>query len=291
MVHTSTPTDRLLSYEYIIFDVYGTLVDWESPIYNSLKGFFEDRSLDAVLTAYQSAETDLAASNPNMRYPEILTEVYRRLSQHNTGPPPDTQSGLADSGASGSAVTQDDQPRTDPAGRFGNSVGDWEPFPDTLEGLKILKQRYHLVALSNVDNDSFARTIEKLQKPFDLVVTAQEQGVYKPDPEALNGAMRRIVKWQNPELASASNADLQGKVDELKSKVLVVACSYTHDIQPAQAYKDDGMGTVWIARKDGVMGHPDENLRRQENPPWDWAYPTLGELAKVIEAKKPFRSV
>ncbi|EIW78497.1 haloalkanoic acid dehalogenase [Coniophora puteana RWD-64-598 SS2] len=258
MVHTPTPTDRLLTYEYIIFDVYGTLVDWESPIYNSLNGFFEDRSLDAVLTAYQSAETDLAAANPNMRYPEILTEVYRRLSQHNTGPPPDTQS--------------DDQPRTDPAERFGNSVGDWEPFPDTLEGLKILRQRYHLVALSNVDNDSFARTIDKLQKPFDLVVTAQEQGVYKPDPEALNGAMRRIV-------------------DELKSKVLVVAGSYTHDIQPAQAHKRDGMGTVWIDRKDAVIGQPDETLRRQENPPWDWTYTTLGELAKVVEAKKPIRSV
>ncbi|MEJ0072115.1 MAG: haloacid dehalogenase [Pseudomonadota bacterium] len=63
---------------------------------------------------------------------------------------------------------------------FGGSVGRWPAFPDSAEALGYLKQHFKLVILSNVDRTSFGRSNAKLGVDFDLVLTAQDIGSYKP---------------------------------------------------------------------------------------------------------------
>ncbi|TQB69384.1 hypothetical protein MPDQ_001923 [Monascus purpureus] len=67
--------------------------------------------------------------------------------------------------------------------QFGTSIAHWPAFPDTVDALKRLSEHYRLVVLSNVDRESFAKTdAGSLQGfPFDLVITAQDVGSYKPD--------------------------------------------------------------------------------------------------------------
>ena len=55
-------------------------------------------------------------------------------------------------------------------------------------GLKALKSRYKLAVISNVDDDLFVKTAEGLGVEFDVVVTAEQVGSYKPDLRNFNVA-------------------------------------------------------------------------------------------------------
>ncbi|KAH8788069.1 hypothetical protein F5883DRAFT_513843 [Diaporthe sp. PMI_573] len=65
----------------------------------------------------------------------------------------------------------------------GDSVGAWPAFPDFVAVLRRLLKEYKLVIPSNVDRASFAKANEGPLEGFhfDLVITAQDVGSYKPD--------------------------------------------------------------------------------------------------------------
>ena len=73
--------------------------------------------------------------------------------------------------------------REEEARAFGASVGEWRPFPDTVEAMRRLGRYFRLVPLSNVDRASFDRTLKgPLQEvPFWTSYVAEEIGSYKPD--------------------------------------------------------------------------------------------------------------
>ena len=62
----------------------------------------------------------------------------------------------------------------------GRSVKNWPAFANSADALQYLKRRYKLVILSNVDNESFSASNEKLKIEFDAVYTAEDCGSYKP---------------------------------------------------------------------------------------------------------------
>jgi FMN phosphatase YigB (HAD superfamily) len=91
------------------------------------------------------------------------------------------------------------------------------------------------VPITNCDDDLFAASEQRLGVSFDLVVTAQQVGRYKPDPAGFHVAHARIG-------------------DELgvpPSRILHVAQSLFHDHVPAKVL---GMTTVWIDRRGGRAG-------------------------------------
>ena len=84
---------------------------------------------------------------------------------------------------------------------FGGSVGSWPAFADSADALARLKERFQLIILSNVDRASFAASNERLGVEFDLVVTAEDVGAYKPSPQnftALLDAIGTIGVDQGP---------------------------------------------------------------------------------------------
>ena len=61
------------------------------------------------------------------------------------------------------------------------SLPGWSPFPDTGPALEALKGAgYRLGILSNVDEELIAATLRHIPVPFDLVITAEKVGSYKP---------------------------------------------------------------------------------------------------------------
>ena len=66
------------------------------------------------------------------------------------------------------------------ASTYGRSVRNWPAFADTVASLQYLKRHYKLAILSNVDNESFSFSNEKLGVDFDAVYTAEDCGSYKP---------------------------------------------------------------------------------------------------------------
>ena len=56
--------------------------------------------------------------------------------------------------------------------RFSTSVRDWPAFPDSASALRALHKKYRLAIISNVDDDLFAYSAERLQVTFDWIITA-----------------------------------------------------------------------------------------------------------------------
>jgi len=192
-------------YEFITFDCYGTLIDWESGIREAFAAaataLGRPVDLDRALALYVDVEAQVEAL-PFRPYRAVLTETARRLGSQLGWPvPEDRLSFLAD------------------------SLPAWRPFPDTNPALRRLADAgYRLGILSNVDDGLLAWTRRHLAAYFEVVVTAEQVGAYKPAPGHFAAARQLIggAAW------------------------LHAAQSYFHDVVPARA---QGLPVAWINRK------------------------------------------
>ena len=192
-------------YEVLTFDCYGTLIDWETGILAALSPVLSARDINLsdpeILRLYAELEAKVE-EGPYVKYREVLRRVVRQIGD---------RLGIALS-----------EPELD---CLGNSLGTWPAFPDTIEALRKLKERYRLAVVSNVDDDLFARSAKLLEVDFDWVITSEQARSYKPS-------------LRNFRLAVDTMSVPVGKV-------LHVAESIHHDIEPATAL---GLSTVWVNR-------------------------------------------
>ncbi|KAI0732698.1 HAD-like domain-containing protein [Fomitopsis betulina] len=204
-----------------------------------------------------------------MPYSELLARVHAELEARAHNHPSLSDAPSADVETSTSATTDSTSvpnSNADPHVAFGQSIGAWPVFPDTLAALTTLSKHFALTVLSNVNRASFTHTQRALEGPpeasrfrFAAVYTAEDAGAYKPDPRAREYALRRVEAERGVK----------------REEVLVVAVSVTHDIKPS---RDIGLGTAWIARKGSVIGWDEEEGRKAT-----WVFDTLGEMAEAVE--------
>jgi len=222
-------------FEVLTFDCYGTLINWEEGILQCLHRILaahgKDKDADdaAILRLYGDFEARAEQSEYRC-YREVLQSVVRQFGE---------ELGFAPS---------DEEARALP-----ESLPKWKPWPDTVNALHLLRERFRLAVISNVDDDLFAGTRPQLSVEFDQVITAQQAQAYKPSLKIFNLALSRI---------GAS-----------PSRVLHVGQSLYHDVLPARSL---GLATVWVNRPSArsgvgavkaVEGHPDLQVS------------SLGELA------------
>jgi 2-haloacid dehalogenase len=68
---------------------------------------------------------------------------------------------------------------------------DLKPFPDSLPGLARLRSRFKLAVLSNGERDFLATLVkDRMRADFDAVISVQEVGVFKPNPQVYRYAAR-----------------------------------------------------------------------------------------------------
>jgi 2-haloacid dehalogenase len=223
-------------FTHLSFDCYGTLIDWETGILSALRPLLERHGVSAteeqVLRLYTQYEAEQEAGEYRS-YRRVLQEVTERLAS-----------------AFGFAPAQADRDI------LPNSVGQWPPFPDTVEALGRLKTRYRLVILSNIDDTLFAETQRQLKVPFDAVITAEQVGSYKPD--------------------RANFQFLLNRLGVPRERILHVAQSLYHDHVPA---RELGFSTVWVNRRSRLPG-TGLSLPAQVTP--DLEVPNLKSLADAM---------
>lgn len=204
----------LREYKALTFDCYGTLIDWEAGLTPILRNWAERSSVrsddEDLLAAFGEAEAAAESEHPTLLYPNILRLVLQMMAVRF-------------------GVATDPQAEDDLA----RSVGEWPAFPDSRDALRALKIHYKLGILSNIDRASFARSNQRLGVEFDLIVTAEDVGSYKPDERNFRALLAK--------LAEARIAP---------DRVLHVAQSLYHDHVPAQRL---GLRTVWINRRMGKV--------------------------------------
>jgi 2-haloalkanoic acid dehalogenase type II len=232
---------RLSDYRLLSFDVYGTLVDWETGTLNGMKPLMEASGIhptrSQILDAYYKCERNQQSKTPEMRYADLVATIYPQMA---------ALLGLPD-------------PTPEQSAAFGNSVRNWPVFPDTVEALQRLKKHYKLVCLSNVDVESFrgsnAGSLENFE--FDLVITAEEVGSYKPNPRNFEYMLREVKE----------------RFGVSKDQVIQTAQSQFHDHHAAAKM---GICSSWIVRPGSIMGNLDEQV-------YDWKFDTLGEMADAVD--------
>jgi 2-haloacid dehalogenase len=210
-------------FEALTFDCYGTLINWEEGILRCLHRILADHGKDTddatILKLYGDFEYH-AESGPYLRYREVLQSVVTQFGKHFRFSPTESE-------------TQS----------LPESLATWQPWPDTVNALRQLQERFRLAVVSNVDDDLFAATKPQLEVRFDHIITAQQAGAYKPSLKVFELALSRIGVPAH--------------------RVLHAGQSIFHDVQPAQSL---GLATVWVNRpspRTGVgavkaaEGHPD----------------------------------
>ena len=70
--------------------------------------------------------------------------------------------------------------REDEARAVYDRIPTWGPYPGVTEALKRLAEAYPLVIVTNSDDAHALRLVDNLRAPFDVVITAEQMGVYKP---------------------------------------------------------------------------------------------------------------
>ena len=197
------------------FDCYGTLIDWESGIVQALQPWSAWRDItasrDELLTAFSAHEHVVQLESPTMRYPDVLATSLHRIAAEFGVAATDTE-----------------------CEEFGASVGTWLAFADTALALRRLHGRYRLIIVSNIDRASFAASNRRLGVTFDLVITAEDVGAYKPQHDHFVSMFAQLPK-----------------IGVERAETLHVAQSLFHDHGPARAL---GLPSVWIDRRNGKAG-------------------------------------
>ena len=205
-MHAQADREHLLT-----FDCYGTLIDWESGIAGAFEreAAKEGRTLDrdALFRAYAECEAEVEADS-YAPYREVLAAAARCTA----------------------LALNWDLPR-ERAVFLPVSLPSWKPFADTNPSLKRLAAVCAMGILSNVDDDLLDETRRYFPIEWDLVVTAEQVGSYKPAHahwiEARRRTEGRYERWTH------------------------VAQSYYHDVTPALEL---GLPVVWVNRRGERLG-------------------------------------
>jgi len=202
---------NLDQFEVLTFDCYGTLIDWETGIWEALCPVLAAHQVDMppeqALELYGALES-AAEAGEYQEYKTILQMVLEGFGQKLgfTPTPGELKS-------------------------FSACVKDWPAFPDSPGALQALHKKYKLAIISNIDDDLFAYSQERLKVKFDWIITARQARSYKPSLNNFKLAFERIGVPQE--------------------KILHVAQSLFHDIVPA---KKLGLSCVWINRRHAKPG-------------------------------------
>lgn len=232
----------------LLFDVFGTVVDWRSGVAREVETFFagSGRSVDA----WAFADSWRAKYQPSMeevrsgRRGYVVLDVLHRESLDAT---------LAEFDLAG---TVDDEGRA----RLNRAWEKLPPWPDAVPGLEALRSRYLLAPCSNGSIAMMARLARNVGLPWDAIVGADIGRGYKPQPEVYSASAAAIG------LAPA--------------EVMMVAA---HNFDLAAARKA-GLKAAFVSRPDeygdGPVGTPD----LEPGDDWEAVVPDFMALARHLGA-------
>ncbi len=238
---------ELTDFKVLTFDCYGTLIDWESGIWEALQPMISAGNVkigrEAALETFARHESAQESASPALVYSELLAVVHAHLAEEWSVP---------SDGARDKA--------------FGQSVGAWPAFADSAKALEYLKEHYKLVILSNVDRASFKASNKRLAVEFDAIYTAEDIGSYKPDA--------RNFDYLLGHLKSDLGLD--------KAAVLHTAQSLFHDHAPALRA---GIRRAWIDRRQGQAGSG-ATMPLAERPDVDFYFPSMAAFVEAHKLLK-----
>ena len=227
----------------LVFDVFGTVVDWRGSSTRELTAFGNARGINRDWTEF--ADDWRGLYQPSMeevrsgRRPFTILDTLHRESLEKLLVKYDIK-GLSE---------QDIQ----------HLVTIWhrlQPWPDVVEGLTRLKTRYIIGTCSNANIGLAVRMAKHSGLPWDVIVGAEVARAYKPTPQAYLGS------------AAALNLE--------PHEVMLVAA---HNSDLAAAAKT-GLRTAFVARPNEYG--PKKKADTAENTNWDISTDSFNGVADAM---------
>jgi 2-haloacid dehalogenase len=196
----------------LVFDVFGTVVDWRTSLINDFTEWSKTRGITADWTALvdgwravYTASMDKVRKNPQDGY--VILDVLHRRSLEK----------LVEQ-LSIKGLTEADL-------RY-LTLG-WHrlrPWPDSVAGLARLKAKYIISPLSNGNVALLTNMAKFAGLPWDLIMSAELFEHYKPDPETYLGAAGLLC---------------------LPPEQVMMVAAHNNDLKAAQSH---GLKTAFVAR-------------------------------------------
>jgi 2-haloacid dehalogenase len=222
MSPTTTQSADVSNIKALAFDVFGTVVDWHGSVAREVRALAARKGLRVNAVKFTKAwragyrpamdrvrSGDLPWTKIDVLHRMILDELLVKFK-------------IAD------ALSEEEKADL-------NLV--WhrlKPWPDTVRGLKRLKQRYIIATLSNGNTGLLVNMAKLGGLPWDCVFSSETFHHFKPDPEMYLGAADAL---------------------DLKPEQVMMVASHKHDLRAAAMH---GLKTAFIKR-------PHE-LGRNNNP-------------------------
>ncbi len=169
-----------LAIQALVFDVFGTVVDWRGTVIREGEALGRRHGLTVDWPGFADAwrregYVEAIARIRRGEAPwEIVDGLHRRM----------LDALLARYGVS-------DLP-ADEVERFNRVWHRLTPWPDAVPGLTRLKRRYIIAPLSNGNMALLTNMAKHAGLPWDCILSAELFGAYKPDPAVYRGAARLL---------------------------------------------------------------------------------------------------
>jgi 2-haloacid dehalogenase len=225
----------------LIFDVFGTVVDWRTSLISDFTVWGKKRGINADWTALvdgwravYAASMDEVRKHPERGY-VILDTLHRRSLEK--------------------LVEQLSISGLDDADLHYLTMG-WHrlhAWPDSVDGLTRLKARYIIGTLSNGNVALLTEMAKFARLPWDVILSAELFEHYKPDPETYLGAARLLC---------------------LTPEQVMMVAAHNHDLKAAQKL---GLKTAFVARP--TEYGPLQKYDFEAKGDWDVVAKDFGDLA------------
>ena len=181
----------------LTFDVFGTVVDWRGGIAREAAAFFDKHGIAGIdpvgfATAWRALYQPAMEKVRSGEVPFTKLDVLHRwnldslLAQHNI-----------------EGIPEDD---IDDLNRAWHRL---DPWPDAVEGLTRLKQRFIIATQSNGNIALMVNMAKRAGLPWDVVLGSEVVGHYKPCPDAyINAAAALGLPPEACMMTAAHNNDL-----------------------------------------------------------------------------------
>lgn len=234
-----------MSVKALVFDVFGTVVDWRSSVLEQFQAFGQDKGItmnnwEAFVDDWKSCYRPGMDAVRAGRWPWTNVDgIYRKK----------LDALLESYGITGLSEAE--------TIRLNRAWHRCKPWPDVVAGLTRLKARYVLSTLSNGDVACMVNMAKYGGLPWDCVLSAELFRHYKPDPEVYRGAID-LLGW---------NAE----------EIMMVA-AHNYDLRAARSH---AMRTAFVPRPLEYGPGQTSDLKPEED--WDVVVRDFGELATVME--------
>ena len=189
----------------LVFDVFGTVVDWRSAIVRDGRALAAEQGVAIDWEAFADAwRAGYQPAMQRVRSGEVPWTTIDRLHRE-----------ILDSLLPRFGLSSLDERERDALNRVWHRL---DPWPDAVAGLARLKRRYTIATLSNGNVSLLVAMAKRAGLPWDCVLSAELFGHYKPDREVYLGAARVLdvapgellmVAAHPSDLAAAARAGLR----------------------------------------------------------------------------------